>query len=156
MSGAGKERTDGVTTESEAMGERRDGRGPTEAECAEGERLISDAIIDERWFVLWDSDRDEFGGTTNEYPVGITPFPEMLSDDWVQGLERAELICWLVNHAGQLLADSRDLARERRRVAALERAIEGHIKCGHDQADELVAALLAADAPGQGGEGEGQ
>jgi len=62
-------------------------------------------------------------------------------------------ICWLRNHAAQLLSDSTALARERRRVATLERAIESHVKRNHDQGDELVAALLAADAPGQGGEG---
>lgn len=46
-----------------------------------------------------------------------------------------------------------DLVRERSRVAWLRAAIESHVTTGHDQGGQLAAAL-AADAPGNAGEGQ--
>ena len=89
--------------------------------------------------------------------------PVMTSTD-----EDADAICWLRNHAAQLLTDSSALARERQRVAELRAALVTVRQWSKSWAglsgspaallslQQFVDEALAADAPEQRGEGEQQ
>lgn len=140
--------------------ERRDGPGLTAAERAEGERLVAGGSP-APWNI---SDNDETYVSAGD---GGSLLTDDESGDYPQFmyLEDARMVVWLRNHADALLADSANLARERRRVAAhadVTYAVWHWLQAGACRATEPVAlehvrqavrAAIAADAPGRGEEG---